>query len=444
MIPFTSIKTNSIHSKLQHMKASKLILSGLFALAFAGVSHGQAPIKIFLGGANGDRANVAGAVANLLQGETHAGTATTVTSSNFSIFRNGTFNGTPVTVYTSFLGATPGIAAVASDTDFIKFLPDTATDGAVNADPTASGNSFQTHKLDFAFSTNYQTSSPFIGTYQGTIYETLEHDDLLVALPIQVLGSPGYPGDNITNKQAQALWGAGALPLSVFTGSSGDHHKIVYATGRNLDAGQRFGFQAEAGIGIFSVVKQYKPTISGQTTAGGVTWGGTVDSHALFPANEAVSSGGTSGPAGNSGVNTGANLATALTATLGPTAYKLLDANATAGYYLSYVTPQDANNIALNPAHDPSTIAVPLKWNGVDYTPQNVIEGKYTLWVYEHLFYNSAFANSTDTEKQFIKTFADALATAIKNLPTSVNSVKLTDIQVSRQTEGGLVTPDFF
>ena len=122
------------------------------------------------------------------------------------------------------------------------------------------------------------------------------------------------------------------------------------------------------------------------------------------------------------------------TATLTSGAYTIGNANATAGYYISYLTPTDADGIAL--AHG----GVELKWNGVPYSTQNIQEGKYTFWVYEHVFYNAATATANGLAKQF----ADALANQIKTVDASVAGIFLDTVQVSRQAEGALVTPNYF
>jgi hypothetical protein len=215
-----------------------------------------------------------------------------------------------------------------------------------------------------------------------------------------------------------------------------DQNAIVFATGRNTDAGQRYAAQAESDIGINAVVKQFKPTISGAAAGvGGFVTGGTVTSHVLWPIE--TFSGVNSQFLGNSGATSGANLAPFLTATLTSGAYKSNGSNAnafpnaTAGYYISYLTPSDSDTIAIPNG------AVELKWNGIPYSVQAVQQGKYTFWVYEHLLYRSATSGIQ-------KTFADTLANQILTVDATVGGIFLNTVQVSRQEEGGLVTPNYF
>ncbi len=358
------------------MKAKLTLLAGLAALAMTGAAAlAQAPIVIYIAGANGDRATTNTAIPKLLGGTvTHAGIKANPTQSNVSTFTGGTFTGgtftnVPVTIKVSYIGATGGIAAVAGS-QTVRFLPDGATGGA-NADPTDPANPAVIAIPSIALSTNFQSSSPFIGTYQGIQYEDLSPQDQIVSVVgVKWIASKGFPGDNITPLAAQLLFKNGRAPLSAITGDPNDNNKTVFATGRNLDAGQRFAAQAEAGIGIFSVVRHYKPTISGAAAGvGNFVTGGTVDSHALWPVE--TFSGVSSQILGNSGATTGANVAPILTATLGPAAYTVGNPNATAGYYISYLTPGDADTIAIPNG------AVELKWNGVPYSPTAVREGRY-------------------------------------------------------------------
>jgi hypothetical protein len=110
------------------------------------------------------------------------------------------------------------------------------------------------------------------------------------------------------------------------------------------------------------------------------------------------------------------------------------NANATAGYYIGYLSTQDTDNIAVPNG------AVTLKFNGVPYSEEAVREGRYTLWSYEHLYYNSATATGGGVKK----TFADALANQIKSVDASISGIFVDTMNVSRQIEGGLVSPNYF
>ena len=57
--------------------------------------------------------------------------------------------------------------------------------------------------------------------------------------------------------------------------------------------------------------------------------------------------------------------------------------------------------------------------------------------MYEHLFYRAA---TSGVQKQF----GDALANQIKTVDAELVGISLQSVKVSRQFEGGLVTPIYF
>ena len=70
---------------------------------------------------------------------------------------------------------------------------------------------------------------------------------------------------NIGVQQAKELFLSGALPLSMFTGNTGDTGIDVVLTGRNIDSGTRFGAIAEAELAENSGITQYGFTTSGSS-----------------------------------------------------------------------------------------------------------------------------------------------------------------------------------
>ena len=412
-----------------HLYTKHLAVLGLLALA----NVASAQTDIFIAGSNGDRTATNTAIPKILTGTvTFAGTAATAPSSNFGVFKGGSFNGQPVTVYVSYIGATGGIKAVAGSQQ-VKFVPATAS--GVVPNPTSGNNPNQQVVPDFTMSTNFQASSPFQGVYQGVSYETL-NDQLIGVTGIKFLASPGFPGDNVTSQALEALYLAGSQPLALFTGNPADRNKTVYAIGRNSDAGQRYIALAEPRVGgsnvsaLNAVVKHWQPTVTGAAAGvGGFTVGGTVNSHALWPLE--TISGVNSQFLGNGGYPTGASLAPVLTVTLGSSVYTVENPNATAGYYIGYLTPGDADTIAIPNG------AVELKYNGVAYSADAVREGRYTAWVYSHLLYRSGLTGLK-------KDFADALATQIKTVDAVAGGGLLFDtVQVQRFSEGGTITPKY-
>lgn len=413
------------------MKPSKHLIAALGLIAGALTATAQTPVTIYIAGANADRVATNTAIPHILQGQlTYAGSNSDPTKANFVMWTGGTFNGTPVTVKASYLGATAGIASVGGNLA-VRFLPDSATGGS-NADPTVGSNPNDPAVPQIAMSSAFVSSSPFNGTYQGHTYEDLTpQDQILSVLGFKWVASKNFPADNITPQIAQLLWQNGKVPLAMFTGDPADEHKIVFATGRNQDSGARFVAQAESGVGINAVIKQYKPTISGAGPgAGGATVGGTVTSHALWPVETTFS--GSSLFKGNSGASSGSTLAPYLTAVLGSNTYTAADPNATAGFYISYLSEQDADTVAI------ANGAVALKWNGVPYSRQAIQEGNYTFWGYEHLLYRAATTG-------IFRQFGDTLALQIKTTDAGpAGQIFIDTMKVSRQSDGGVISPTYF
>jgi hypothetical protein len=414
------------------MNVLKTSLASLFALALISTAPAQTVIRIT--GSNADRPTTNTAIGKLLAGTvTVAATNADLTKANQVTWTGGTLGvgGPAVTVKVSFIGAAGGIAAVAGSLP-VKFLPNGAT-GTSNVDPTVGTNPNEAAVPDITMSSNFPSTTLFNGaTINGVTYEDISPQDNLVAvLGFKWVASKGFPaGQSISPQVAQLLFGNGSIPLALITGNAADQNKTVFATGRNLDAGLRFAAFAEAGVGINAVVRQYKPVISGAAAGvNGAIVGGTVNSQALWPI-ETVS-GVSSGVLGNSGQSTGSNLAPSLTATLGSAAYTIGNPSATAGYYVSYLSESDADNIAI------ANGAVELKWNGVTFGRDAVRQGQYSFWGYEHLLYRKSLAGVP-------LQLANALVNQITNVDAGVAGIFLNTMVVSKPAEGGLVVPNYF
>jgi hypothetical protein len=279
--------------------------------------------------------------------------------------------------------------------------------------------------------------------------------------PLGFYASPGFPGTpsnpragyvpNITSALARQLYETGSVRLAQFTGDwVNDRNKVVYAIGRNTDAGQRFGAYLEIGFSTSSQVSVWYPTFSTpQTTASGLTFGGVVGTHELWPVN--TQPGTFAVPVGSGGYNSGANLAAVLTVNLGPDAYKgryyddnsgqfeELYPDAEAGYYVGYLTPGDANNRVLgNSGVVPvENRGVSLNYNGVPLTTENVKSGTYTAWLYNRILKPQTGLDGTKL------TFADALRDQVATVDAPSGGGLFNDetVQVQRFTDGGLVVP---
>lgn len=441
------------------MKLKQLLAIGALAALSSEAAMAQTVIRIVA--SNGDRTATQTAISNLLDagwtfrgigGNATSATLSVATGANFGAWK-GAYAGTPVVIKVSYSGALAGIAAVAGNTDQRFVVTDGSGTGSVPNPLTGTtlGTDYEVGKADFGFSTNFQATSPFNGLYEGVNYSVAATETVGVS-PLGFYASPGFPaaGANITTQLAQLLYTNGSVPLALFTGNfAADSNKIVYAIGRNTDAGQRFGAYAEVGLGTSTAVRVWQPTFSTvQTTTSGITYGGVVGSQALWPA-EVVS--GISSPLGSGGFSSGALVAQHLTVTLGADAYKgkyfdedteqfqFLYPNATAGYYVGYVTPGDANNriLGANGVIPTANRGVALSYNGVPLTDDNVRTGKYTAWLYNRILRPQSGLTGTKL------TFANALRDRIKNFdaPSGGGLFDNSDFKVRRTTDGGLVVP---
>lgn len=453
------------------MKTLKTL--ALSALVLAGASLASAQTVIRIVASNGDRTATQTAISNLLDsGWTFRGINGSATSANLSVATganfgawNGSYASSPVIIKVSYSGALAGIAAVAGNLDQ-RFVATDGTGSGSVPNPLTSSNpaDYEIAKADFGFSTNFQSTSPFNGTFQGVTYSTVIEEVVGVS-PLGFYASPGFPGSpvnphgtgyefgtykpNITTQLAQLLYTTGSLSLAQFTGDYTNHtNQRVFAIGRNTDAGQRFGAYAEIGLGTTTNVTVWFPTVSGATTSSGITYGGNVTSHQLWPVNQQP--GTFAVPLGSGGYNSGANLAAALTVALTEPAYKgnFLDENnqpqqlfpnATAGYYIGYVTPGDANNRVLgnNGVVPAASRGVALRYNGVELTDANVRNGTYTAWLYNRILKPQTGLTGAKL------TFANALRDQVRDVdaPSGGGLFNNASFLVKRFTDGGLVVP---
>ena len=446
----------------------KTLFAGLLVLASVGSASAQT-LTVRIVASNGDRTATQTAISKLLasgwlyrgvNGSTSSsGDLTLATNSNFGAW-NGSYNGNPIIIKTSFSGALAGIAAIAGNIDQ-RFVATDGTGSGTVPNPLTSGNpaDYEVNKADFGFSTNFQSTSPFNGVYQGVTYSPVV-EEIVGISPLGFYASPGFPGSpssanpsyvpNITTQLAQLLYTTGAVPLAQFTGDyTNDKNKIVYALGRNTDAGQRFGAHTEIGIGTSTQVRQWLPAVTGTTTVGSIVYGGTSNTHQLWPV--ATQPGSFAVPLGSGGFSSGALITQNLTVALGELAYKgqyfdtdtqqneLLYPAATAGYYLGYATPGDANNrvLGLNGVVPVANRGVALKYNGVSLTDENVRNGTYTAWLYNRIIKPQSGLSGDKL------IFANALRDQIKNVdaPFGGGLFENADVKVKRTTDGGLVVP---
>ncbi len=356
----------------------------------------------------------------------------------------------PVTIKCSWSGSTGGIKTLVENIDVstwmsVTNLPGTNTSASV-ASPsyTLDAAAFpggETAKADVTMEDSAQATTGFTGV------SFIEHP--VGVLVFEWVANNGSPAalDNITQLQAEAAITNGGLPLSQLTGNSADINKAVYVLGRNFDSGTRLSCLAETGISVFSSVRHIFPIVSGSAGANG----SSITGLKLWPAETVL---GTAYGIGQSGFASGGTLADNLatpgssTADTGPTSVpnaqeRVLFGN---GYLIGYLGRGDASracrrtNIATNDAHR-------IKWNGMSiwngaidvngnpasYNDFLVTEGLYQLWEYEKL----AYRNDLAATKQMI---ANGFALEIETNTATLSGTKLSDMNVSKPVEGGLIT----
>jgi len=438
----------------------KLIKNMTFAaLALLSVESAYStPTTIYIAGSNGDRAGTQLGISQILSsgwtfqginGSTSStGTLSTATGANFGAW-HGYYGGNEYIIKVSFIGALAGDAAVAGNVAQPFVVSNGTGSGAVVSPLTGVlGTDYTLQNADFGFSTVFQATTPFLGVYNGVTYNAVT-EEVVGASPLGFYASPGFPGTNITTQLAQQLYATGNLPVSLFTGNyTTDNHKYVYALSRDTDAGQRYGIFAETGTGNSGTITAWQPTITGQITGtGGLKYGGTVNSQILWPAE---TKNGIYSPTGSGGYSSGALIAQPLTTVLGANAYQgqytdpdtgttlYLHSDATAGYYIGYLTPTDANPGVLGTTGvvPSGSRGVALTYNGVALTNANVQNGTYTAWVYNRII------KPTSGLAGLKLTIHDVLRDQIKNTAAAGSGAIALDSNflVQRFADGGFVT----
>jgi hypothetical protein len=373
-----------------------LFLVGVATVSLSSAAHAQTELR--LTGSTAFRSATHAAITKILAPgyrATHVGS--TLGSAGQATF-SGTLLGTTeeVVIKTSWSGSVGGVHTVSQNID-VNFIPVSALPASGTTTGAAPGA--EAGKPDVAMTDNFQAATPFPSPVLV--------DKPVGVVPFKWVASKGAPAglSNINPQLAQAVFGAGSAALSLFTGLAADEGMKVFATGRDPDSGTRLTTFAEAGVGVNAEVVQYQPSISSGAVTAHVPWPETVVNGITFRT-------------GNGGYSSGGSLVTTMQATTA----------ALSGYYVSYMGLSDATSAINN-----GTGAKELTYNGVLYSLDNVKNGLYTFWCYEHLMYKSSLTGVK-------KTVADTLATQIETVDAPI---KLSDMRVSREADGGLVTAKF-
>jgi hypothetical protein len=390
------------------MKFTKFLLAASAVASFAGVAQAApAPLVIRFTGSSAFRGSAHTAIANLLDAaagshvEAWDGTSGRDKATRAIFTGTLNINSTPtyVQIKTYWTGSVGGVKAVTGNNALSSaWLTNSGTGAIVDAD-----RAYETATAaDVAMSDTYQSS---------TLYTSPGLTDQVIAVAgFKWVASKGAPVSlaNINNQQVKDLYNNGAIPLSVFSGTSGDSGISVYALGRDPDSGTRLTAFAEAGLGANATVNQYQPQVSGSGTTN--TGFDLVPQQTVSNLNQIFT-------IGRGGYSSGGNLASALGA----------NCTNTTGYGIGYLSKGDAATAISYGAKE-------LTYNGATYSDAAIQEGVYTFWGYEHLMYTTGIASDK-------KSVADQVGNQIKNTDANVSGLKLNTMHVSRPTDGGDVTP---
>jgi hypothetical protein len=378
------------------------LLAGLAALAISSTASAQTNI-IRITGAQADRNALNAAIGHILNpGYVYGYAGSSLSGASQVEFRGTTVVGSyPVDIKTDLIGSTGGIQ------ELVDNLTITAWFNATNL--TASGTANLTGPTESALA-DISISDSFQGS---TLYTSpLLSDKVIGVTPYVWVKNAGSPStiSNITPWIAQAILGAGQIPLSQITGLTNDQNTAVSIVGRDENAGQRLVAFAESGFGIFTPPFQYEPIISGTPGPSG-----TITGIQPWPVNTVN---GITYPVGHSGYSTSSALAAALNT---PGSY------ANAGtWILSYLAINDAASVT-------NLGAGSLSYNGFYYSPQAVQQGQYSFWAYTHWFNRTSFGGTPQT-------VANQIATQILNVDQANQGVLLNTLSVGRTVEGGVIT----
>lgn len=355
---------------------SPLLLTAAFLALSGAVASAQVDIR--LSGAVAFRDTAYRVIRSLyganLESQNPADGATT--SSQLKVTWSGKlpalFGNQTVTVYAFYNGAVAGVQDLTQNRN-VQFLA-SSTPGLTN---TVAAQS------DLAFSSVFQQATEFTTP-------TLE-DSLFGATPINLVKSSSAPAGltNITTHQFKTLAANGSAPAWFFTGNTNDTQTIHFIN-RDPTAGQRVTLFKET-LFTGSPIQYQWDTAKGQfvlDTAGRNATQIATHLNQYGPAISYLTS------ADSYTVNNGLNV-------------------------LAYNGNKAFKGVFSNTAND--------------FSP--VINGQYSLWVYEHILNRS-------TASANIRAFRDALIAAINTeLQTSAYSIPISRLRVERTADGAPVAP---
>jgi hypothetical protein len=416
------------------MKKIKLLTAGLLAISVAGTASAATTV-IRITGSTAFRKTTYNAIVSSLNSPVGAvigtGGASDMTGDAQAVF-SGTLNsgpkmGTAVVFETAFGGSTGGLQVV---TQGLTTIPgaftnpaqvwlspttNTLTSVTIGAGGAITGaNALTSPNYDSASTADVTMADTFQAATPWTHPSVASQPSIGAVVYFWTKGlqeSPDIPNasyaafTNMTTQQAGLLLSDGELPLSLFTGNASDASYIVCLDGRNNDSGTRSTVQAETSLGTadIQIEDMFQNTTPGSSPITSITEVGDV------------------------GYNSGGKLATDLKT---PIQTGTTDPNFGLPFILvGYLgTPDAATAVAGG--------AVRLTYNGVDGTvTQNVANGNYSYWNYEHI--DATAAAAADPIKGPTITVLQANEVSLAGL----NGLILSALNVSRASDGAPVAP---
>lgn len=331
-------------------------------------------------------------------------------------------------IYVRWTGSEGGIQSCASPRTgagavTVNFYDTNVASGLVT------GSTNNAKVTDIAFSDTYQTTSLYATKFSGVTYSTLlgyrsnsttpSGDGIVGVNQFEFVTGSNCPASNITSAQARQLATIGRLPVGQLTGDTNTHARMgVYFVGRNSDSGTRLSVFGEIGFGANTKPVQYLVNSTNDIVQ--------------YPA-ETIN--GLALTIGQSGYSSGAGVAGCFTnSALYPLVSTTLQVGNAAG--VKSTTPYTNGAFIIGYAGVGDTRAnssgaarpncKPLTFNGVSNTTNNIINGFYSLWTYEHLYANPS---SSTLARVVMKAIGDSCL----NTATAGNAaVKLSDMKCSR------------
>jgi hypothetical protein len=401
----------------------KILMGAIAALSIASASAED----IYISGATAYRGTANAAIAAFVSARGGSITTSNNATLNSATLLKASFttNSAVHNIYVRWTGSEGGIQSCAgprsgSNAVTVKFYNVDVASG-LQTNSSAANNSKVT---DIAFSDTYQATSLYAKKFAGVAYSTLRGytgsgDGIVGVNQFAFITGSNNPASNISSMQARTLLANGTVPTALLTGNRAHDGTGSYLVGRNSDSGTRLSVLGEVGYGANTKPQQYRVNSKSSIELFPAE---TINGLALNLGESGYSSGGTVGEVFTLGANYPLN-----DDVLGDGTYS-------SNYIIGYAGAGDA---LANTAGDTRANIKVLSFNGVPFTMDNIKNGTYSLWTYEHLYYNAAAST-------LAQAVARSIGAACLNTASAKNAaVKMTDMAAERAGDAAPVTTTY-